>query len=66
MIKAIVWLLIGSSGGHTSPSTLAVMNDGQACRAAAADLQQQSRDRSGGAFLYAYCIPVPAASLVRQ
>lgn len=61
----LVFLLVAISGSNSSPNTLAVLNDGRVCAQAASTLTIQSKDRPGSGNIYAYCVPVPASSLVK-
>lgn len=65
-MSATLWLLIAVSSGHSSPSTLAILNDASACRSAAAALYAESKDRTGSPYIYSYCVPVQANTLVSK
>lgn len=65
MSTAMVFLLVAIGGSNSAPATLAVLSDLRACNIAAESLYSQSKARTGSANIYAYCIPVLAAAVVK-
>ena len=63
----VYWLLVAiATGSGSSPNTLAVLADDQACKRAAEDLYEQSNRKRGSPTILAYCIRVPVSSIVKD
>lgn len=64
MKLTLIWLLIATTGSHTSPTVIARFNDAVECQRAADQMQVLAKDKSGMANLYGVCIGVNSTKLL--